>query len=149
MDREIRGKPSRVETRGETRLERLGRHATIRISPRIAAQWTCTARGSSSAGASQKQLLATPAGDPHAAAVDREIRRRGNRSTAETRMVAHSMVAHSMVAHSMVAHSMVAHSVAHSMVAASLAAAAVVAVAFLTAAVAVARTFELTPYLFW
>ena len=47
-----------------------------------------------------------------------------------------------MVAHSMVAHSMVAHSVAHSMVAASLAAAAVVAVAFLTAAVAVARTFE-------
>ena len=144
MDREIRGKPSRVETRGETRLERLGRHATIRISPRIAAQWTCTARGSSSAGASQKQLLATPAGDPHAAAVDREIRRRGNRSTAETRMVAHSMVAHSMVAHSMVA-----HSVAHSMVAASLAAAAVVAVAFLTAAVPVARTFELTPYLFW
>ena len=134
MDRGMLGKCSRVETRGETRLERLGRHATIRISPRIAAQWTCTARGSSSAGASQKQLLATPAGDPHAAAVDREIRRRGNRSTAETRMVAHSMVA---------------HSVAHSMVAASLAAAAVVAVAFLTAAVAVARTFELTPYLFW
>ena len=118
-----------METRGETRLERLGRHATTRISPRIAAQWTCTARGGSPAGASQKQLLAAPAGGPHAAVVDREIRRRGNRST---RMVAHSMVAHSMVA----------HSVAHSMVAAFLAAAVAVAVAFLTAAVAVARTFE-------
>ena len=116
-----------METRGETRLERLGRHATTRISPRIAAQWTCTARGGSPAGASPKQLLAAPAGGPHAAVVDREIRRRGNRSTAETRMVAHSMVA---------------HSVAHSMVAAFLAAAVAVAVAFLTAAVAVARTFE-------
>lgn len=56
MDREIRGKPSRVETRGETRLERLGRHATIRISPRIAAQWTCTARGGSPPGACQNQV---------------------------------------------------------------------------------------------
>merc|ERR1712194_661499 len=104
-------------------MGRLGRHATTRISPRIAAQWTCTARGGSPAGASQKQLLAPPAGGPHAAVVDREIRRRGNRSTADTRMVAHSMVAHSMVA-------------------AFLAAAVSVAVAFLTAAVAVARTFE-------
>ena len=113
------GKLSRVETPGEAPLERWGQRVTTRFSARIAAL---------AGPPPQKQLLAAPAGSPKAAAVD----------PAATGSAAMTAVAHMTMAHLTLARLTVAR-----LAVARLTVARLVAVVSLTAAAAVARTFDL------